>query len=147
MNKGYTHVAAAPIFDKIVFSKVDVIVYRNFSLRYFFIASPSVVCMNSNIVPTFQVKEGLGGNMRLILSGAAPLSTAVETFLRVVTCADVLQGYGNLLTFLSVIVNFLYSGLTLACVLHIFHIRITCMYGYCHLIRLTIVSKPKLHES
>lgn len=32
--------------------------------------------------------------MRLILSGAAPLSTSVETFLRVVTCADVLQGYG-----------------------------------------------------
>ncbi|WOG90539.1 hypothetical protein DCAR_0209783 [Daucus carota subsp. sativus] len=60
MRRGYKHGAAAPIFDKIVFSKV---------------------------------KEGLGGNMRLILSGAAPLSTAVETFLRVVTCADVLQGY------------------------------------------------------
>nr|XP_043628375.1 long chain acyl-CoA synthetase 4-like [Erigeron canadensis] len=50
--------------------------------------------------PTFdkiifsKVKEGLGGNMRLILSGAAPLSTSVETFLRVVTCAHVLQGYG-----------------------------------------------------
>ncbi|XP_071715638.1 long chain acyl-CoA synthetase 4-like isoform X1 [Rutidosis leptorrhynchoides] len=41
-----------------------------------------------------KVKEGLGGNMRLILSGAAPLSTSVETFLRVVTCAHVLQGYG-----------------------------------------------------
>ncbi|CAK9140507.1 unnamed protein product [Ilex paraguariensis] len=41
-----------------------------------------------------KVKEGLGGNVRLILSGAAPLSTSVETFLRVVTCAHVLQGYG-----------------------------------------------------
>nr|GEZ60677.1 long chain acyl-CoA synthetase 4-like [Tanacetum cinerariifolium] len=41
-----------------------------------------------------KVKEGLGGNMRLILSGAAPLSASVETFLRVVTCAHVLQGYG-----------------------------------------------------
>lgn len=61
MTKGYKHVEAAPIFDKIIFSKV---------------------------------KEGLGGNVRLILSGAAPLSTNVETFLRVVTCADVLQGYG-----------------------------------------------------
>lgn len=39
--------------------------------------------------------------MRLILSGAAPLSTGVETFLRVVTCADVLQGYGNLVILLS----------------------------------------------
>lgn len=33
--------------------------------------------------------------MRLILSGAAPLSTHVETFLRVVACAHVLQGYGK----------------------------------------------------
>nr|GMD26802.1 long chain acyl-CoA synthetase 4-like [Ipomoea batatas] len=41
-----------------------------------------------------EVKEGLGGNLRLILSGAAPLSSTVETFLRVVTGAHVLQGYG-----------------------------------------------------
>nr|GMD23571.1 long chain acyl-CoA synthetase 4-like [Ipomoea batatas] len=41
-----------------------------------------------------KVKEGLGGNLRLILSGAAPLSSTVETFLRVVTGAHVLQGYG-----------------------------------------------------
>lgn len=42
------------------------------------------------------MNEGLGGNLRLILSGAAPLSSSVETYLRVVTCAHVLQGYGNL---------------------------------------------------
>lgn len=41
-----------------------------------------------------KVKQGLGGNVRLILSGAAPLSTHVESYLRVVTCAHVLQGYG-----------------------------------------------------
>lgn len=41
-----------------------------------------------------QVKQGLGGNVRLILSGAAPLATHVEAYLRVVTCAHVLQGYG-----------------------------------------------------
>ncbi|XP_008239039.1 PREDICTED: long chain acyl-CoA synthetase 4 [Prunus mume] len=41
-----------------------------------------------------KVKQGLGGRVRLILSGAAPLSTHVETFLRVVACAHVLQGYG-----------------------------------------------------
>eukprot|EP00261_Vitis_vinifera_P030893 XP_019072136.1 PREDICTED: long chain acyl-CoA synthetase 4 isoform X2 [Vitis vinifera] len=41
-----------------------------------------------------KVKQGLGGNVRLILSGAAPLSTHVEAYLRVVTCAHVLQGYG-----------------------------------------------------
>ncbi|CAL5428191.1 unnamed protein product [Camellia sinensis] len=40
------------------------------------------------------VKHGLGGNVRLILSGAAPLATHVEAFLRVVACCHVLQGYG-----------------------------------------------------
>ncbi|XP_010261577.1 PREDICTED: long chain acyl-CoA synthetase 4-like isoform X1 [Nelumbo nucifera] len=61
MKRGQPHAEAAPIFDKIVFSKV---------------------------------KQGLGGNVRLILSGAAPLATHVEAFLRVVACAHVLQGYG-----------------------------------------------------
>ncbi|KAF7828146.1 long chain acyl-CoA synthetase 4-like [Senna tora] len=41
-----------------------------------------------------KVKQGLGGNVRIILSAAAPLATHVEAFLRVVTCAHVLQGYG-----------------------------------------------------
>jgi len=40
------------------------------------------------------VKEGLGGNVRLILSGAAPLAPHVEEFFRVVACCHVLQGYG-----------------------------------------------------
>ncbi|CAI0422846.1 unnamed protein product, partial [Linum tenue] len=40
------------------------------------------------------VKQGLGGNVRLILSGAAPLASHVEAYLQVVTCAHVLQGYG-----------------------------------------------------
>ncbi|CAL0332016.1 unnamed protein product [Lupinus luteus] len=41
-----------------------------------------------------KIKQGLGGKVRLILSGAAPLSTHVESYLRVVTCSHVLQGYG-----------------------------------------------------
>ncbi|WCJ26507.1 Long chain acyl-CoA synthetase 4 [Euphorbia peplus] len=41
-----------------------------------------------------KVKQGLGGKVRLILSGAAPLASHVEAFLRVVSCAYVLQGYG-----------------------------------------------------
>ncbi|ONK69932.1 uncharacterized protein A4U43_C05F28360 [Asparagus officinalis] len=41
-----------------------------------------------------KVKDGLGGNVRLILSGAAPLAKHVEEYLRVVSCAHVLQGYG-----------------------------------------------------
>ncbi|CAN6914312.1 unnamed protein product [Brassica oleracea] len=40
------------------------------------------------------VKQGLGGNVRIILSGAAPLASHVESFLRVVACCHVLQGYG-----------------------------------------------------
>ncbi|XP_062206515.1 long chain acyl-CoA synthetase 4-like isoform X2 [Phragmites australis] len=41
-----------------------------------------------------KVKQRLGGRVRLILSGAAPLSRHVEEYLRVVTCSNVLQGYG-----------------------------------------------------
>ncbi|KAK0586908.1 hypothetical protein LWI29_014256 [Acer saccharum] len=41
-----------------------------------------------------KVKQAFGGRVRLILSGAAPLSTHVEAFLRVVACSHVLQGYG-----------------------------------------------------
>ncbi|XP_011022505.1 PREDICTED: long chain acyl-CoA synthetase 4 [Populus euphratica] len=41
-----------------------------------------------------KVRQGLGGKVRLILSGAAPLSNHVGAFLRVVSCAHVLQGYG-----------------------------------------------------
>jgi hypothetical protein len=44
-----------------------------------------------------QVKESLGGRVRVILSGAAPLATHVEEYLRVVTCAHVIQGYGMFL--------------------------------------------------
>ncbi|CAI9759352.1 unnamed protein product [Fraxinus pennsylvanica] len=61
MRNGLKHSKAAPLCDKIVFSKV---------------------------------KQGLGGNVRLILSGAAPLAPHVEEYLRVVSCSYVLQGYG-----------------------------------------------------
>ncbi|CAA3003466.1 long chain acyl- synthetase 4-like [Olea europaea subsp. europaea] len=84
MSKGYKHVEAAPVFDKIVFSKVR----RDGSICSFLYFSKSL------LTELIKVKEGLGGKIRLILSGAAPLSSNVETFLRVVTCAHVLQGYG-----------------------------------------------------
>ncbi|KVH89998.1 AMP-binding, conserved site-containing protein [Cynara cardunculus var. scolymus] len=41
-----------------------------------------------------KVKQGLGGRVRIILSGAAPLAPHVESFLKVVACSHVLQGYG-----------------------------------------------------
>lgn len=41
-----------------------------------------------------KVKERLGGRVRLIVSGAAPLAPHVEEFLRVAMCAPCVQGYG-----------------------------------------------------
>eukprot|EP00878_Enallax_costatus_P008716 GHUV01009110.1.p1 GENE.GHUV01009110.1~~GHUV01009110.1.p1 ORF type:complete len:512 (+),score=126.28 GHUV01009110.1:442-1977(+) len=40
------------------------------------------------------IKRKLGGRVRLILSGAAPLSTRVQEFMSCCMCAPVLQGYG-----------------------------------------------------
>jgi long-chain acyl-CoA synthetase len=48
----------------------------------------------------FKVKERLGGKLRVIVSGGAPLAVPVEEFLRVVTCAYVVQGYGMHLSML-----------------------------------------------
>ncbi|KAF7804949.1 long chain acyl-CoA synthetase 1 [Senna tora] len=41
-----------------------------------------------------KVKARLGGRVRLIISGGAPLSSEVEEFLRVTSCAFLCQGYG-----------------------------------------------------
>ena len=41
-----------------------------------------------------KIKERLGGRVRIIVSGGAPLATHVEEFLKVTMCAPVVQGYG-----------------------------------------------------
>ena len=41
-----------------------------------------------------KVRARLGGRVRLITSGAAPLQSEVHDFLRVCFCVPVLQGYG-----------------------------------------------------
>lgn len=41
-----------------------------------------------------KIKQGLGGRIRLMLSGAAPVSSHVEEFFRVTSCSVFLQGYG-----------------------------------------------------
>nr|XP_024379414.1 long chain acyl-CoA synthetase 4-like isoform X3 [Physcomitrium patens] len=41
-----------------------------------------------------KVKMAFGGNVKCVISGAAPLPSHLEEFLRVVTCAPVVQGYG-----------------------------------------------------
>ncbi|KAL4427692.1 hypothetical protein ABPG75_001781 [Micractinium tetrahymenae] len=61
LNKGLTYDKAAPLFDKIVFSKI---------------------------------KEKLGGRVKLVVSGGAPLARHVEDFLKVTMCCRVVQGYG-----------------------------------------------------
>lgn len=40
------------------------------------------------------IKAKLGGRVRLILSGAAPLAQPTQEFLSCAMCAPVLQGYG-----------------------------------------------------
>lgn len=61
LQKGLPQDQAAPLFDKLVFSKI---------------------------------KEALGGRVRILLSGAAPLPKHVEEFFRVVSCSMLSQGYG-----------------------------------------------------
>ncbi|KAJ6827157.1 long chain acyl-CoA synthetase 2 [Iris pallida] len=41
-----------------------------------------------------KIKQGLGGRVRIMLSGAAPLPRHVEEFLRVTSCSVLIQGYG-----------------------------------------------------
>ncbi|KAM1790586.1 hypothetical protein TB2_034073 [Malus domestica] len=41
-----------------------------------------------------KIKQVLGGRLRLLLSGAAPLPRHVEEFLRVTSCSTLSQGYG-----------------------------------------------------
>lgn len=94
MMRGAKHNEAASICDKVVFSKVIKLGCQQFLIMY----ALCLDCLPFRIeLIVFQVKEGLGGNVRVILSGAAPLATHVEQYLRVVTCAHVLQGYGTFL--------------------------------------------------
>lgn len=54
---------------------------------------------NSNLLFGFsiflKIKNRLGGRIRLIISGGAPLSAEIEEFLRVTCCCFVVQGYGK----------------------------------------------------
>ncbi|MED6168365.1 eukaryotic long-chain fatty acid CoA synthetase (LC-FACS) [Stylosanthes scabra] len=52
-----------------------------------------------------KIKQGLGGRVRLLLSGAAPLPRHVEEFLRVTSGATLAQGYGMILVLLKVVVD------------------------------------------
>ncbi|KAK9161773.1 hypothetical protein Syun_008114 [Stephania yunnanensis] len=69
MNKGYKHRQASPLADLLAFRKVT---------------------GKNNVFSV--VKAKLGGRVRLIISGGAALSTELEEFLRVTSCAFVIQG-------------------------------------------------------
>ncbi|PRQ23461.1 putative long-chain-fatty-acid--CoA ligase [Rosa chinensis] len=42
-----------------------------------------------------KIKQALGGRVRIMLSGAAPLPRHVEEFFRVTSCSTLSQGYGR----------------------------------------------------
>jgi long-chain acyl-CoA synthetase len=42
-----------------------------------------------------KTREALGGNVRLMISGSAPLLADVHKFLKVVMCCPLLEGYGQ----------------------------------------------------
>lgn len=46
------------------------------------------------LVCTLQIRELLGGRVRLILTGSAPIASHVKDFLQVVFCCPVVEGYG-----------------------------------------------------
>ena len=48
----------------------------------------------SDMLVFHKVKERLGGRVRLVASGSAPLAAHIEEFLKVTMCAPVIQGYG-----------------------------------------------------
>lgn len=127
MQKGKKHEQAAPLFDKVVFDKVKekkrqtyTIIRLDFNQNHLKIFENSFIFFEGY----FQVKKGLGGNVRIILSGGAPLATHIETFFRVVSCAHVLQGYGMSSLYLHFhkikqvelkYHTFLFAGLTETC--------------------------------
>eukprot|EP00252_Welwitschia_mirabilis_P022615 TRINITY_DN6170_c0_g2_i2.p1 TRINITY_DN6170_c0_g2~~TRINITY_DN6170_c0_g2_i2.p1 ORF type:complete len:666 (+),score=118.51 TRINITY_DN6170_c0_g2_i2:100-2097(+) len=61
MKEGLKPEKAAPLFDKLLFKKIN---------------------------------QRLGGNLRFIISGGAPLARVLEEFLRVTSCCSLIQGYG-----------------------------------------------------
>ncbi|GIL73086.1 hypothetical protein Vretimale_4702 [Volvox reticuliferus] len=48
----------------------------------------------SDLLVMNTIKQRLGGRVRVLVSGSAPLSQQIESFMRVVCCAPFVQGYG-----------------------------------------------------
>ncbi|KAG7483504.1 hypothetical protein MATL_G00039110 [Megalops atlanticus] len=99
-----TLMAAVPeILDRIhknVMSKVQEMSYvqrtifklgYNYKLRQIKMGNDAPIC---NMLLFKKVKALLGGNVRMMLSGGAPLSSSTQRFMNVCFCCPVGQGYG-----------------------------------------------------
>lgn len=42
-----------------------------------------------------KTKQLLGGNVRMICSGSAPLRSEVHSFMKAISCVPVFEGYGQ----------------------------------------------------
>lgn len=87
LEKGLKQEEASPLLDKLVFDKVATLTF----LKFAYIVHSACSHIWSGF---FQIRQGFGGRVRLILSGAAPLPKHIEEFLRVTCCCVLSQGYG-----------------------------------------------------
>ncbi|KAF3560410.1 hypothetical protein F2Q69_00010276 [Brassica cretica] len=76
MNRGYSRSKASPVADFIAFRKL--------------LSSQHLTIL----FPGLKIRNQLGGRLRLLVSGGAPLCPEIEEFLRVTSCCFVIQGYG-----------------------------------------------------
>ena len=70
----------------------------DFSLMKIFIFSPSGILRRDSIWDKLvfkKVQQSLGGNVRFIVCGSAPLAPRILNFVRAATGAVVLEGYGQ----------------------------------------------------
>lgn len=115
---GFKNKYASPLADLLAFRKVDLfnietLVHAIDKILHFWILdlrfvlelldlsnSILLILLSSPLFIYFlKIKARLGGRVRLIISGGAPLSSEIEEFLRVTCCAFVVQGYGTDLCF------------------------------------------------
>ena len=105
IQAGYNSAEAAPFWDKLVFGKArcpPLITCRPRPPRPCLAQSPNLTVRKTHTqthththTPSdLQIAAGLGGEVRAIVSGGAPLAPHVEEFLKVAMCAPVVQGYG-----------------------------------------------------
>ncbi|XP_048608685.1 long chain acyl-CoA synthetase 1-like isoform X2 [Brassica napus] len=95
LNRGYSHSKASPMADFIAFRKVKTVLIMSFFL-YFgsFVFGHYITSPLGGFGFPLKIRDKLGGRIRLLVSGGAPLSCEIEEFLRVTCCCFVVQGYG-----------------------------------------------------